>query len=174
MNPLRSSPLSFFAPASALQVFILLCWPSFLAPRHSFMNALRSSPFLPTALLLHMAIRACWGVLSPSAARAGADARPKARVTAALRVKLSPRRRAAVGFFMVFLKIVGALGQEFHSSDSSIQRGQLQSCALDPVGRTSIRTDIGTGIRAGIGTSIRTGIRKIQRDATLKIGACSL
>ena len=60
---LRSSPLR--PVASSLQRFILFCCePVFLAVsvagalalKHSFMKALRSPPFLPSASLFHVAI----------------------------------------------------------------------------------------------------------------------
>ena len=60
MKALRSSP--FLPAASALQVFILLCWvcaASGLLLRQFFMKALRSSPFMPVASLLQVAILVC-------------------------------------------------------------------------------------------------------------------
>ncbi|MDB5939605.1 MAG: hypothetical protein JWP77_1969 [Polaromonas sp.] len=69
MKALRSSPV--LPLASALQVFILLCWAvpcaTGLALRHSFMKALRSSPFLPVASWLQVAILLCWAVLAGGA-----------------------------------------------------------------------------------------------------------
>ncbi len=85
MKALRSSPFLPVSLASALQVFILFCWVSFLlALRQSFMKALRSSPFLPSASLLQVAILLCWGVFSAGAGSAAcaqpeANAKPKAR-----------------------------------------------------------------------------------------------
>lgn len=75
MNALRSSPLSVFALASALQVFILSCCVAGLLLRQVFMNALRSSPFLSAASVLQVAILDCCLVCAAAGAEAGAAGR---------------------------------------------------------------------------------------------------
>src|SRR3989338_6479997 len=107
MNFLRSSPFNPLVLASALHAFILFCcvdeaagvagvagvaaagapaiascFSTYSLDRHFFMNALRSSPFMPVASLLQPFI------FSP-AAKAGADT-----------VKAKPKQASAIIFFM--------------------------------------------------------------------------
>src|SRR5215471_2907675 len=63
MNAFRSSPLRALALASALHFFIFSCWVMGLESplRQEDMNALRSSPFLSPAWVLHAFMRSCCG-----------------------------------------------------------------------------------------------------------------
>src|SRR5215475_7397216 len=63
INAFRSSPLRDLALASALHIFIFSYWVMGLASplRQEDMNALRSSPFLSPAWVLHAFMRSCCG-----------------------------------------------------------------------------------------------------------------
>src|SRR5688572_26315264 len=99
MKALRSSPFRALALGSALQLFILSCCVTGLAERHSFMKALRSSPFLSPASLLQVVILLCWAVGALSCA----CAKPMQRQALAATIERS--------FFMVcasLLRVVKA------------------------------------------------------------------
>ena len=75
----------------------MFCCFSGLALRQSFIKALRSSPFLPTADLLQVAILLCWGDLSAAAADAAVAGAAAAGVAAlaAGGVAVGPAAKAA-------------------------------------------------------------------------------
>src|SRR5882672_3804411 len=101
MNFLRSSPASFFSPASLLQVDIFCCWAViFFSPaaapwsafRHSDMNFLRSSPaiFFSPASLLHAPIFCCCGVSFFSSAAMAATGKTRQAAIRSLLIMDSP------------------------------------------------------------------------------------
>jgi hypothetical protein len=107
-----AAPASFFS-AEAFSQAAAGSAASFLALRHSFIKALRASPFLPSASLLQAPILLCWAVLaSPSAACTSGDRLMENANATAIR---------DISFFMeVPVKVVGEFGFSSESVKDSI------------------------------------------------------